>query len=349
MKYQNGSRQSINMRVKFPLGQQQTFLENIQRLTGASTTDLASRIGVCARTMRDWRRERWQMDEQSLDRLCQLANLPKPTQIIVLPEHWSTEKASRLGGLRRVTLYGSPGTAEGRRRGGLAAQATLNTQARLVPRGGWKVRKTILIPAHSEKLAEFFGIMLGDGCIRNGWQVGISFNQHGDQPYALFIQQLIKQLFGLEASCVIRPSSADLVISSVALVDFLREHGFPAGSKCETLTEVPGWIRDVTEFRVACLRGLMDTDGCVFRHRYRVNGKEYSYPKLGFAAAISCLTQFVAETFRQLALRAHIHQQGQRVFVYSWKDVIRYFEVVGTHNPRYQQRFESYAKQFLER
>ena len=186
--------------------------------------------------------------------------------------------------------------------------------------------------------------MLGDGCIRNTWQIGVSFNQHGDQPYAAFISGMIKRLFGLDAAAYVRPSAADLVVSSTALVSLLQEFGFPRGSKCETLVEVPKWIERMPTTRIACLRGLMDTDGCVFRHKYRVNGKEYAYVKLAFASASPCLTQFVAESFQMLRISAHVRQGGQRVFIDGRKSVARYFEVVGTHNPRYQRRFEEYSQ-----
>ena len=331
------------MRVRFSGGGQRSFLERIQQRTGTSASVLAEQLGVCARTVCDWRRERWQLTDVALEKLCELAQLPRPNGIELLPEYWSVQKASRLGGLRHVALYGPPGTPEGRRRGGLAAQAIFQARTSVHPKGGWKLRKPILVPARGEELAEFMGIMLGDGCIRNPWQAGVSFNQHGDRPHAEFIRTLIKQLFGLDAAYYIRPSSADLIISSAALVSFLQEQGFPKGSKCETLTQVPRWIQEAQNLRNACLRGLMDTDGCVFRHRYRINGKEYSYPKLAFAAAIPCLTQFVLENLQALDIPAYVHQQGQRVFVYSRKAVVRYFKVIGTHNPRYRQRFEEYA------
>lgn len=287
------------------------------------------------------------MDDGSLDRLCQLTGLPKPASIVLLPEHWSSENAAHLGGLRRMELYGPPGTPEGRRRGGLAAQVILHNRS--TPGGRWKLRKPILSPPRNEDLAEFMGILFGDGCIRNTWQVAVSFNQHGDRPYAEFIGKVIRQLFGLGATYCIRSSSADLIVSSTALVSFVKEQGFPAGSKCETLTEVPRWIVHTHNLRLACLRGLMDTDGCVFRHRYRVHGKNYAYPKLAFAAAIPCLIQFVAESFRILGLAAHVRQHGQRVFIDGQQSVARYFEVVGTHNPRYQQRFEAYTRESGER
>jgi len=51
------------MRVRFPPGGQRTFLENVQRVIGVGVADLADALSLCARTIRDWRREQWQMDE----------------------------------------------------------------------------------------------------------------------------------------------------------------------------------------------------------------------------------------------------------------------------------------------
>jgi hypothetical protein len=100
---------------------------------------------------------------------------------------------------------------------------------------------------------------------------------------------------------------------------------------------------------MACLRGLMDTDGCVFRHGYRIKGTAYSYPKLGFALASRCLTHFVQRSFQYIGLPAYLHQNGQRVFIYSRKAVMMYFAVIGTHNPRYRYRFETYLRESQER
>ncbi len=213
------------------------------------------------------------------------------------------------------------------------------------PSGRRTTRKLILIPGQSVDLAEFIGIFLGDGGFGNGWQITISFNHRADHAYAEFIQALIRQLFGLEAAWRIRKQwgSADLVVSSIALAEFLQELGIPRGPKHRVITGVPGWIANCEAYRVACLRGLMDTDGCVYQHRYQVNGKWYAYPKLGFAGANPFLCQFVESSMRQLGLPAHRRQFGTRVFLDDMNAVQRYFKVVGTHNPRHRERFEKYA------
>ena len=38
------------------------------------------------------------------------------------------------------------------------------------------IGKKVLLPKHSVHLAEFFGIMLGDGGINNPWQATITLN-----------------------------------------------------------------------------------------------------------------------------------------------------------------------------
>ena len=212
-------------------------------------------------------------------------------------------------------------------------------------RGGWTTRKTIRIPECSEGLAEFVGIFLGDGGFRNSWQVTVSFNHRADMAYAEFIRELVRRLFDLDAARYIRPrwGSADLVISSTALVEFLESIGLPRGRKSAVIHAVPSWITSVDAYRLACLRGLMDTDGCVYQHRYAVHGKTYAYPKLCFAGSIPSLCRFVEESFHQLGLRPYTHPNGQRIYVTSVDAVHRYFDVVSTHNPRYQERFRQFS------
>ena len=61
-------------------------------------------------------------------------------------------------------------------------------------------RKKVLLPKHSVHLAEFFGIMLGDGGINNPWQATITLNAIKDRLYALYIKKMVKDLFGVVPS-----------------------------------------------------------------------------------------------------------------------------------------------------
>ncbi len=48
-------------------------------------------------------------------------------------------------------------------------------------------RKEVVLPQPSEMLAEFFGIMIGDGGINNPWQAKISLNSKSDRKYSHYI------------------------------------------------------------------------------------------------------------------------------------------------------------------
>ncbi|MBL7071445.1 MAG: hypothetical protein ISS26_04665 [Candidatus Omnitrophica bacterium] len=103
-------------RVRFIKGRQREFLE--AALLGLRLRNLAKTAGVCDRTLRDWKREKYNIDYGSLKRICLSMDTEMPRDIEILQSHWSVKKASRLGGKRRFELYGAPGTLESRRRGG---------------------------------------------------------------------------------------------------------------------------------------------------------------------------------------------------------------------------------------
>src|SRR3989338_7062463 len=222
------------MRIQFSPGQQRAFLEEVQRAICANLASLAGRLGVCGRTIRDWRREKWQMDERSLSQLCRLAKLPRPRRITLLSAHWSVQKVFRSN-------------PEYFRQRGVA------------------VRKEIVQPPRSADLAEWIGIVLGDGGMTR-YQVTISLNHTLEAKYAEYVARLAARLFGLTSSWVVdrHDDALALIFSSVKLVELLERLGLRRGNKIRHRADIPSWIWEREEYRIACLRGLMDTDGCVY-------------------------------------------------------------------------------------
>ena len=185
--------------------------------------------------------------------------------------------AGRIGGKKFVALYGNPGTSIGRSMGGKNSWEKRKADPALYK----KYANVPILPKESEHLAEFFGIILGDGNITR-FQCAVYLNSKTDQKYSKFIVGLIKQLFGLNAT--ISKHKADnvlrIVVSSADLVRFLLKNGLVLGNKVRQQAKVPSWILADKKYVRACLRGLMDTDGCLAWHNYVVNGKRYSYPKV---------------------------------------------------------------------
>ncbi len=249
---------------------------------------------------------------------------------------------SRLGGLRRVELYGNPGTPEGRSKGGKSTIQLFHNNPELARLLGFVIRKEICYPSRSLELAELIGIILGDGGVRSGRQFTITFNYQTDFEYAKYICGVIKNLFSIDSSITKRNNNngADVIVSSSNLIDFLLTQGIVMGHKVKNQVGVPLWIQEKLEYRTACLRGLMDTDGGVYFHNYRSAGKDYRYLKLGFTNCSKPLLDFALSTLSLLEIKAYLN--GYHVSVYSKAGVKKYFEKVGSHNSKHINRFKAH-------
>jgi hypothetical protein len=93
----------------------------------------------------------------------------------------SKSAAGHLGGLAQIKKNGNPGTAVGRKLGGIRSQEThrkLHTN--------FIQKKNISKPRKSVALAEFTGILLGDGHIGK-YQASVTTHSETDMQHAIFI------------------------------------------------------------------------------------------------------------------------------------------------------------------
>jgi hypothetical protein len=200
-------------------------------------------------------------------------------------------------------------------------------------------RLPVALPFQSERLAEFCGIMLGDGGITN-YQVRITLHTN-EQEYARFVAQLAEELFSVKPRCYIRKDKKafDLVLSRIEIVEFLvGVCGLVQGNKVIREICIPAWIKKEERYRIACMRGMFDTDGSVFTHTYAAKGKKYSYKKLGFT---SCSLPLLRSA-REILVSEGIHcRYGSRsdIRIESTSSVRNYFKVFGSHNPKHLYRY----------
>lgn len=250
-----------------------------------------------------------------------------------------TERA-KLGGLRRVKLYGNPGTAEGRSKGGKKTVQFFHLNPALAKTIGFVMRKEINYPERSPELAELIGIMLGDGGLPGNHQLTISFNYLTDKDYSRYICSIFEKLFSIGCSIHKRKNSngADVVVNSSNLVDFLVKQGLVTGNKTRNQADIPSWIKGRAEYQIACLRGLVDTDGGLYTHKYRSNGKYYRYAKLCFTNHSGPLLNSVLTILTGLNFKAYLGDH--HVSIYAASEVRRYFREVGSHNLKHVTKFE---------
>lgn len=197
-------------------------------------------------------------------------------------------------------------------------------------------RKVVILPEPSIELAEFFGIMMGDGGINNPWQANITLNSQADKEYAEYIVSLSEMLFGISPRVQRRKNSKALILSlaSTTLVDYLIDLGLLRGNKLEQGLRMPEWILAIPDYRVACMRGLMDTDGCLYIHKHKVSGKPYQNIGLCFCSHSPELISQVSSIFEEFGIIPHISNQGRSIYLYKASAVARYLEAFGSSNER---------------
>ena len=305
---------------------------------------LAEVCRVHPRTLKDWWREKHRMPHDCLKRISKEMGLIPPRRLRLVPDFWHIPAAARLGGKRRAQLYGPPGTLESRRKGGRISCERFRANPDLAQTLGFTVRKVITRPRKSALLAEFIGIMLGDGCLSSQFQVGIAFNSETDRAYGAYLQDLFQRLFTVSATIQSRSKTRGwtVVASSRALVEHLQVLGLVRGNKVANQVDAPKWIWAKPSYQRACLRGLMDTDGSVYRYAHRVYGHRYHHVGLCFTNHSRPLLLTTARLLKNCGF--HPRAGGYHVSLYRQEEVRRYFRLVGSQNLKHVERFQEYCE-----
>src|SRR3989344_180675 len=197
-------------------------------------------------------------------------------------------------------------------------------------------RKEVIIPKQSSRLAEFMGIMLGDGGINNLWQANITVNAVKDANYAHHISKMCAYLFGIAPTIRKRKDRQALVISlaSTSVVDFLVKQGLSRGNKLKQGLKIPPWILSKSTYRKACVRGLVDTDGCLFIHTHKIRRKVYKNIGFSFTSYSPELIFQTATILEEFGIMPHITKRGQNIYLYQSNAVAKYLKIFNTSNRR---------------
>ncbi len=333
----------MEYRLKFLAGKQKEFLLKVESKSGLKPDRLAGIAGVVPRSYRDWRREKLNMSEKAGKIFCQKFGIKLPEDKKEMINRWLRNRSEigAKGGREYFRRYGNPATLEGRRKAGTKTLIILRERGIIPP-----IRNFDFPIGISEPLAEFVGILLGDGGINYG-QASITLNSIADKEYLLFVVDLIKRLFSFEASVSKKKNcnANTIYCNGVKFVDYLVRLGLKIGNKVKQQVGIPGWIYTKMEYRIACLRGLMDTDGGIFIHKYKVNGKEYKYLKVCFTNRSMPILKFVRDVLSELGMtpKIVIGMGSEKVWLYNQSEVYEYLKVVGTHNSRLLKNFGGVA------
>ena len=325
-------------RVIFPNGEQLRFLNHLKRELRITWTEMARVANISKRTLGDWKREKFNASFEILTVLSKKANHPLPKNSIIKEPFWYVKKGASKGGQAVYRKYGRiGGDPETRKK---KWQEWWETKGKFIPNPILHAPLSIQKPQKSEELAEFVGIVMGDGSLTK-YQLSITLHHIDDKEYSKFVIKLIKKLFNVQPSIyhIQKYSVNNIKVSRTQLVIFCTEElEMKVGNKVKQQIDIPLWIKGNKKFQIACLRGLVDTDGCVFTHTYKVNGKSYSYKKLCFSSRSYPLLISVHIILKDMGFNPRL-TPGIDVRLDSKKDIEMYFSLISSHNPKHLRRY----------
>ena len=334
----------MESRLKISCFSQRKFLKDIKLSSGLTWKELAKIYKISDRTLRDWASAKFFMSYIIAIDLSNKFSIPLPKNFKILPRSWHLQKAASKGGLKRQELYGLLGNIESRKKGGIISQQKRKENPEKYKLLGCLVRKKFKTPLFSEELAELIGIILGDGALNNA-QLRITLSRIVDKKYAIWVRTLIGKIIGEVPSWGERKNdnTIELTLSGVGLVEVLEKLGLIRGNKVRNQVGFPQWILKERRYRIACIRGLFDTDGgFYFHHHYKWKDKR---PYLGWSFtnfSIPILKEFQS-TLNLLGLNPK-NIDNKKLYMYSIKDLSKYMDIVGTHNPKNVEKYKYYKK-----
>jgi DNA-binding transcriptional regulator WhiA len=190
-------------------------------------------------------------------------------------------------------------------------------------------RTDVKIPTHyTPDLAEFFGVMLGDGHVSH-FQMVVNLGDK-EMEYARYVVGLIEKNFHIKPKISVRKKGyKDVYIGSVDVTSWLVSEGL-VFNKVKSQVDVPKWIFSDEEFMKRFLRGFFDTDGSVYKlcHGMQISLKNYSHPLL------KSLQKMLSRLgYKPSRISSH------SVYVTRTSDIERFFKEVQPANAKHKKRY----------
>ncbi|MFX0182816.1 MAG: LAGLIDADG family homing endonuclease [Candidatus Hodarchaeota archaeon] len=173
---------------------------------------------------------------------------------------------------------------------------------------------------------EFIGILLGDGHLSK-YTIDISLSNENPK-YITYVSKLIKKLFDYDVKSY-KPKHKKLIhfrIHSILLVQELIRLGLKCGNKVTQQVGVPNWIQNNTSYSIACVRGLIDTDGYLYRDER--TSKNYTWVEyhVGFVNHSQRLLDFIEQFCDQFQIKTG--RQKYRVVIRSNTHILKFLHLI---------------------
>ncbi len=191
-----------------------------------------------------------------------------------------------------------------------------------------KKRIDVKVPSkYSRDLAEFFGIMLGDGHVSH-FQVVVSLGNK-EKKYAEYVRFLIKKIFKTNVKISLRNNGyRDVYLGSVDVTSWLLKQGL-VHNKVKSQVDVPLWIFLKNNFMKRFLRGFFDTDGSVYKLKY---GIQISFCNRSLPILKSLQLMLKKLEYSPSSISSY------NLYLTKREDVARFFQEIKPSNPKHVSR-----------
>lgn len=298
------------MRLRFEEGQQKLLLKDIKKKHSFSWKEFAKFLGISKSSLLDLSREKNLLPSRIYKKI-DPQNKYKNKILEIKREGW------------------------GKIKGGLNSRGSL---------------KQIKIPKKDERLAELIGIILGDGNILSytkGKKIGvyhirIAGDYNKDKEYHLnYIKPLCDNLFGITAKVHTLSTKRERFISlySKRLVNYFKKMGLKPGNKIKNQSTIPKWVFSNKSFLQSCVRGLIDTDGSIFR----MSNKDPSLLRINFKNHDMSLLRDTRNAFIRLGFNPSKIIDNKVFYISRKEEIVRYINEIGFSNLKHSKRFQKFT------
>ena len=186
---------------------------------------------------------------------------------------------------------------------------------------------------YSEQLAEMIGILLGDGHL-TPTQVTVTLGKKDE--YVDYVSDLMEQLFKVRPKVITTKDGHYVIyLGSARLVRWFLNMGL-VFNKVGSQVNMPSWCFKNKRFLKNAVRGLIDTDGSVYKLRsgnVQMSFCNRSLPLLKSARlALLSLGLFPSQI------------SGYNFYITRKDDLHRYYHKIGFNNKKNEKRFLEFNK-----
>lgn len=197
--------------------------------------------------------------------------------------------------------------------------------------------------------AELLGMHAGDGTLYRTNSNSVVWELRGgldeQEYYRSVVVPLVHALFDIPLHPKRRSGGGNgsfgVMSCNRQITGFLSRY-FPVGKKSRTVRIPEEILNGSADLQYAFIRGLFDTDGCLWFNRHYTR-KYYFYPKLAISSASIRLRDEVLDLLHDLGFAAHGWDDAKRgnyqLCLAGKRNIHRWMHTIWSHNTKHLNKF----------